>query len=80
VWQVAQRVPIPVIGVGGIATVDDVMEFLVAGARAVQLGTVNFHDPTASMRILDQLPAAIEQAGAGSVREVIGTLRQPGTS
>src|SRR4029077_9111646 len=47
VWQVARQVKVPVIGIGGIATIDDVMEFLVAGASAVQLGTVNFYDPTA---------------------------------
>jgi dihydroorotate dehydrogenase (NAD+) catalytic subunit len=75
VWRVARHVPVPVIGVGGIATLDDVMEFLVAGASAVQLGTVNFYDPTASARVVEQLPAALAQLGAGSVREVVGTLR-----
>jgi len=76
VWEVARRVRgVPVIGIGGIASVDDVMEFLVAGASAVQLGTVNFYDPTASVRIVDQLPAALAQLGAGSVREVVGTLQ-----
>jgi dihydroorotate dehydrogenase (NAD+) catalytic subunit len=74
VWRVCRHVAVPVIGIGGIATLDDVMEFLVAGATAAQLGTVNFYDPTASMRILDGLPAALAQFGAGSVREVIGTL------
>lgn len=73
-WQVATRTKVPVIGIGGIATIDDVMEFLVVGARAVQLGTVNFYDPTACMRVVDQLPAALEQLRAGSVREIIGTL------
>ncbi len=76
VWQVAQAVKVPVIGIGGIATVDDVMEFLVAGASAVQLGTVNFYDPTASQRIVDELPAALSQLGASSIPEIIGTLRQ----
>jgi dihydroorotate dehydrogenase (NAD+) catalytic subunit len=75
VWQVATKVRIPVIGIGGIGTVDDVMEFLVAGASAVQIGTANFYDPTASMRILDGLPAALEHLGAKSVSEVVGTLR-----
>lgn len=75
VWQVATRVQVPVIGVGGIATIDDVMEFLVAGATAVQLGTVNFYDPTASVRVLDALPAAMMQFGATSLREVVGTLQ-----
>src|SRR5437660_997446 len=62
------------IGVGGIATIDDVMEFLVAGASAVQLGTVNFYDPTAAPRIGGQLGEALAELGAGSVREVVGTL------
>ena len=75
VWQVARRVRVPVVGVGGIATLDDVMEFLVAGASAVQLGTVNFYDPTASARIAGQLPEALAHLGAGSVREVVGTVR-----
>jgi dihydroorotate dehydrogenase (NAD+) catalytic subunit len=64
---------IPVMGIGGIATVDDVMEFLVAGASAVQLGTVNFYDPTAAMRIVDGLPAALGQFGATSVAEIVGS-------
>ena len=74
VYQVAQRVSIPIVGIGGIATVDDVMEFLVAGASAVQIGTANFYDPSATMKILDELPAAIQQAGGSSVSDVIKTL------
>jgi dihydroorotate dehydrogenase (NAD+) catalytic subunit len=74
VWRTAKQVKIPVIGVGGVATLDDVMEFLVAGASAVQLGTVNFYDPTASARIVGELPAALAALGAGSIREAIGTL------
>jgi dihydroorotate dehydrogenase (NAD+) catalytic subunit len=74
VWQVAQQVRIPIVGVGGIATVDDVMEFLVAGASAVQLGTVNFYDPTASVRIVEQLPAALTHLGASRVCDVVRTL------
>jgi dihydroorotate dehydrogenase (NAD+) catalytic subunit len=74
VWQVARQVRVPVVGIGGIATVDDVMEFLVAGASAVQLGTVNFYDPTASQRIALQLPAALGQLGASSIAEVVGRL------
>jgi dihydroorotate dehydrogenase (NAD+) catalytic subunit len=75
VWQVARQVAIPVIGIGGIANLDDVMEFLVAGASAVQLGTVNFYDPTASMRIVEQLPDALAQLGATRVSDIVGTLR-----
>jgi dihydroorotate dehydrogenase (NAD+) catalytic subunit len=75
VWQVARHVEVPVVGIGGIATLDDVMEFLVAGASAVQLGTVNFYDPTAAPRVVAGLPAALATLGAGSVREVVGTVQ-----
>jgi dihydroorotate dehydrogenase (NAD+) catalytic subunit len=71
VWQIAKAKAVPVIGVGGIATIDDVMEFLVAGAAAVQLGTVNFYDPTAAERIVGELPAALAELGAESVGEVV---------
>lgn len=75
VYQIAQTVEIPVIGVGGIATIDDVMEFLVAGATAVQIGTASFYDPTATMTILDQLPSALSTLSTSSVKTVVGTLR-----
>lgn len=75
VYQVARKCQVPIIGIGGIASIDDVMEFLVAGASAVQLGTVNFYDPTACVRIAGELPAALEQLGAKSVAEVVGTLQ-----
>jgi dihydroorotate dehydrogenase (NAD+) catalytic subunit len=75
VWRIAQLKAIPVIGIGGIATIDDVMEFLVAGASAVQIGTANFYDPTASVRIVDALPGALAALGAKSVEVVVGTLR-----
>ena len=78
VWRVAQHVKVPIIGVGGIATIDDVMEFLVAGATAVQVGTANFFDPTASVRLVDELPAALTSLGAARVADVVGTLRTPG--
>ncbi len=74
VFQAAQAVRVPIVGIGGIATIDDVMEFLVAGATAVQIGTANFYDPTVSMKILDTLPAALCEAGARTVGEVVGTL------
>ena len=75
VFQAAQAVKTPLIGIGGIATVDDVMEFLVAGASAVQLGSVNFYNPTVSMAVLDALPAAVASLGAASVTEVVGSLQ-----
>ena len=74
VFQAAQAVQIPIVGIGGIATIDDVMEFLVAGATAVQIGTANFYNPTVSMQVLDALPAALRELGAASVSEVVGTL------
>lgn len=74
VWRIAKTNAIPIIGVGGIATLDDVMEFLVAGATAVQIGTANFYDPTASMRIVDALPEALRDLGAKCVSDVVGSL------
>ena len=74
-YQVAQAVDVPVIGIGGIATIDDVMEFLVAGASAVQIGTANFYNPTATMTILDQLPGALAELDANSIADVVGVLK-----
>ncbi len=74
VWQVARQVPIPIIGIGGISSIADVMEFLLAGASAVQIGTANFFDPTISARLVDQLPGALAELGAQSVQEMVGTL------
>jgi dihydroorotate dehydrogenase (NAD+) catalytic subunit len=74
VFQVAQAVKVPLVGIGGIASVDDVMEFLVAGASAVQVGTATFYRPTVCMEILDALPAALAELGAASIDEVVGTI------
>ncbi|WP_442481466.1 dihydroorotate dehydrogenase [Aeoliella sp. SH292] len=74
VYQARQVTDTPIIGIGGIATIDDVMEFMVAGATAVQLGTVNFYNPRASMEVLEALPGALAELGASSVSEVVGTL------
>ena len=74
VYQVARAVKIPIVGVGGVATVDDVMEFLVTGASAVQIGTANFYNPGATMEILASLPAALGELGVERVADVIGTL------
>jgi dihydroorotate dehydrogenase (NAD+) catalytic subunit len=75
IWQVARKVKIPVIGVGGIGGIDDVMEFLVAGATAVQIGTANFYNPTLAGKLVDELDAALASAGCHSVQEIIGTLQ-----
>ena len=78
VYQVARAVSVPIVGIGGIASIDGVMEFLVAGASAVQIGTANFYNPTVSMRLLDELPTALAEAGVSSVRELVGTLKTGG--
>ena len=74
VYQAAKAVSIPLVGIGGIASIDDVMEFLVVGATAVQVGTANFYNPSVCERILDALPDALAELGAASVAEVVGTL------
>ncbi|MGO8746071.1 MAG: dihydroorotate dehydrogenase [Thermoguttaceae bacterium] len=74
VYQVSRAVRVPLVGIGGIAGVDDVMEFLVAGASAVQIGTANFYNPAVSMEILDALPQALADLGAKHLTDVVGTL------
>jgi dihydroorotate dehydrogenase (NAD+) catalytic subunit len=75
VWQVASAVRVPVIGIGGIGTAEDAVEFLLAGASAVQVGTANFYNPTSSMEIISGLEAWLREQGESSVRAIIGTLR-----
>ena len=75
VYQVAKAVTIPVVGIGGIATLDDAMEFFVAGATAVQIGTANFYRPGVSVEILDALPAALVSLGATRLSDIVGTLK-----
>ncbi len=76
VYQVSQALPtLPIIGIGGIETVDDCLEFFVAGATAVQIGTANFYRPTAAMEILAALPAALVSAGAASVTDLVATVK-----
>jgi dihydroorotate dehydrogenase (NAD+) catalytic subunit len=80
VYQVARAVRVPLVGIGGIASIDDVMEFLVTGATAVQIGTANFYNPTVSMQILDALPNALAQLSVSCVTDAVGTLEtEPGT-
>lgn len=74
VWQAAQVVTIPIIGCGGIVTAPDAVEFLMAGATAVQIGTATFTRPDAMIRIIDELPAALADVGATTAHEIVGTL------
>jgi dihydroorotate dehydrogenase (NAD+) catalytic subunit len=73
-YQCARATRIPVIGCGGISTVEDVLEYLIAGASAVQVGTATFINPTAMLGIIDGLAAYLEAEGLSSVRELIGTV------
>jgi dihydroorotate dehydrogenase (NAD+) catalytic subunit len=75
VWQVASAVKIPVIGIGGIGTAMDAIEFLLAGASAVQVGTANFYNPAAAAQIVDGIAAYLHEQGEPAVTSIIGTLR-----
>ncbi len=77
VWQVARKVRVPIIGVGGIASLDDVMEFLVCGASAVQIGTANFYDPGIAERLVDELERLAAAESWSSLADVIGSLQPP---
>ena len=78
VWLVAQNCDVPVIGIGGIMNTDDVLEFIVAGASAVQIGTVQFVRPRVAVDMLDGIKAALEETGAGSIADLVGTLETSG--
>lgn len=78
VHQAARTVKIPVIGLGGIASGEDAAEFLIAGASLVQVGTATFWDPSAPVKIADELGRLMRELGARSVRELVGTIRMPG--
>ena len=78
VWQVVKRVKIPVIGVGGIVTARDALEFLIVGARAVQIGTANFINPRATLDIIDGIENYLTSHNIPDVNELIGTLNEGG--
>jgi len=75
VWQVAQKVSIPIIGIGGIMTAEDALEFMVAGAGAVQIGTANFINPCATMEIIDGIWHYLHDHKIRSIKDIVGTLR-----
>ena len=74
VYQVAQAVKIPVVGLGGITTATDAIEFLLAGASAVEIGTANFLDPAVTVKVVEGIEAYLQRHGFHSVQEIIGTL------
>jgi dihydroorotate dehydrogenase (NAD+) catalytic subunit len=75
VWQAAKAVKIPIVGIGGIMTAEDAIEFIIAGASAVQVGTVNFVNPRASMEIIDGIAAYLRENRIVAFRDLIGTLK-----
>ena len=77
-WQAARAVKIPVLGIGGITSAQDALEFLIAGARAVQVGTANFVDPGVYARILAGLEEYLRRHGLDDIGSVVGTLAYPG--
>lgn len=74
VWQVAKAVKIPVIGLGGIMNAADAIEFMLAGASAIQIGTANFIDPTVSIKVIDGINDYLDRHGFQSVTDIIGAL------
>jgi dihydroorotate dehydrogenase (NAD+) catalytic subunit len=74
VWQVAQVVKVPVIGLGGISSASDAIEFLLAGASAVQIGTANFIDPTVTLKVIQGINEYLDKYGFKSVKEIVGML------
>ena len=76
VWQVARAVNIPVVGLGGIMNATDAIEFLMAGATAIEIGTANFIDPTVTVKVIEGIGEWLDRHGIADVNEIIGALEQ----
>ncbi len=76
VWQVARAVQIPIVGLGGIMNATDAIEFMMAGASAIEIGTANFIDPTVTMKVVDGINDWLDAHGCKDVKEIIGALKQ----
>ena len=76
VWQVARAVKIPVVGLGGIMNATDALEFLMAGATAIEIGTANFIDPTVTVKVIEGMGEWLDRHGIADVNEIIGALEQ----
>lgn len=74
VWQTYKAVRIPVIGIGGICSASDAIEFMLAGASAIEIGTANFIDPSVSVKVIDGISAYLDRHGYSSVKQIIGAL------
>ena len=79
VWELARHLPCPVIGVGGIVTARDALEFLLAGARAVQIGTASFREPARGAKVVAGLRTLLDEKGVRRLRDFVGRLRLPPT-
>jgi dihydroorotate dehydrogenase (NAD+) catalytic subunit len=77
VWQVARSVRLPIVGMGGIVTAEDALEFLIAGATAVAVGTANFIDPAAPVKVIEGLEHYCAASGIPDVRQIIGSVKIP---
>jgi len=77
VWQVANAVKIPVIGIGGIMSATDALEFILAGATAIQVGTASFIDPQVSVKILEGIENFLTKKGYSDIKEIVGYLNRP---
>ncbi len=75
VWQTSKAVRIPIIGIGGISNATDAVEFLLAGASAIEIGTANFIDPAVSEKVIDGIDAYLDRHGFNTVQEIIGALQ-----
>lgn len=75
VWQVSKAVKIPVVGLGGIMNATDAIEFFLAGATAIQIGTANFIDPTVTIKVIEGIQVYLERHQCSSVRDIIGALK-----
>lgn len=76
VWQVAKAVGIPVVGLGGIMNGRDALEFILAGATAVEVGTANFIDPAVTCKVIDEIEAYCERNGVTDIKDLIGAINQ----
>lgn len=76
VWQVAKAVNIPVVGLGGIASAKDAIEFLLAGAKAIQIGTANFIDPSITQKVVDGINTYLDENGFTDVNQIIGLINK----
>ena len=75
VWEVASKLGIPVIGMGGIANAEDALEFMIAGATAVQIGTMTFVDPVTGMNVISGIEKYLREENIGNVKEIIKSLK-----